>query len=160
MNWTIRPWRTPMTGIAGFLETIQVISTLPGDFTDTSYCADIHVSPDGRFVYGSNRGHDSIVIFEVDSGTGRLSVLDYESTRGEFPRNFALDPSGRFPVRCQSEYGQRRHVPDRCANWPAHGNRTSGGDAAAGLYQHDPGGLEIADRPAVRQKDIVESKTG
>lgn len=80
----------------GVLETIQVISTLPPDFTDTSYCADIHVSPDGRFVYGSNRGHDSIVIFEVDTGTGKLSVVDYESTRGEFPRNFSLDPSGRF----------------------------------------------------------------
>lgn len=80
----------------GVLETVQVISTLPGDFTDTSYCADIHVSPDGRFVYGSNRGHDSIVIFEVDPDTGRLSVVDYESTRGEFPRNFALDPTGRF----------------------------------------------------------------
>ena len=80
----------------GVLETVQVISTLPSDFSETSYCADIHVSPDGRFVYGSNRGHDSIVIFKVDPGTGRLSVVDYESTRGEFPRNFALDPSGRF----------------------------------------------------------------
>ncbi len=80
----------------GILETEQVISTLPSEFTDTSYCADIHVSSDGRFVYGSNRGHDSIVIFEVDSGTGRLSIVDYESTRGEFPRNFALDPSRRF----------------------------------------------------------------
>ncbi|MDE2999780.1 MAG: lactonase family protein [Gemmatimonadota bacterium] len=80
----------------GVLETVQVISTLPSDFTDTSYCADIHVSPDGRFVYGSNRGHDSIVIFEVDPDTGRLSVVDYESTRGEFPRNFALDPTGRY----------------------------------------------------------------
>lgn len=80
----------------GVLQTIQVISTLPEGFSDTSYCADIHVSPDGRFVYGSNRGHDSIVIFEVDSDTGTLSVVDYESTRGEFPRNFALDPSGQF----------------------------------------------------------------
>ena len=80
----------------GVLQTIQVISTLPGDFTETSYCADIHVSPDGRFVYGTNRGHDSIVIFEVDPGTGKLTVVDYESTRGEFPRNFAVDPSGQF----------------------------------------------------------------
>ena len=83
-------------GSRGVLKTLQVISTLPEDFTDTSYCADIHVSPDGRFVYGSNRGHDSIVIFEVNPDTGELSVVDYESTRGEFPRNFALDPSGQF----------------------------------------------------------------
>ncbi len=80
----------------GVLDTIQVISTLPQEFTETSYCADIHVSRDGRFVYGSNRGHDSIVIFAVDDGSGKLSLVDYESTQGEFPRNFALDLSGHF----------------------------------------------------------------
>ena len=76
--------------------TLQVISTLPEGFAETSYCADIHVSRDGRFVYGSNRGHDSIVIFAVDDGSGKLSLVDYESTQGEFPRNFALDLSGHF----------------------------------------------------------------
>ena len=53
------PLRTRMTNAMAVLQTIQVISTLPEGFSDTSYCADIHVSPDGRFVYGSNRGHDS-----------------------------------------------------------------------------------------------------
>ncbi len=80
----------------GALETLQVISTLPSEFVETSYCADIHVSNDGRFVYGSNRGHDSIVIFAVDESTGKLSVVDYESTQGEWPRNFALDPTGQY----------------------------------------------------------------
>ena len=52
---------------AGTLETLQTVSTLPDDFEGNSACADIHVHPSGRFVYGSNRGHDSIAIFAVDA---------------------------------------------------------------------------------------------
>ncbi len=80
----------------GKLEEIQTVSTLPEDFSDTSYCADVHVSPSGRFLYGSNRGHDSIVIFEIDQDTGKLSYVDHESTQGEYPRGFTLDPTGDF----------------------------------------------------------------
>lgn len=81
---------------AGTLREVQTITTLPEDFSDTSYCADIHVSPSGKFVYGTNRGHDSIVIFRIDGGTGQLTCVGYESTQGEFPRNFAIDPTGTF----------------------------------------------------------------
>lgn len=81
---------------SGALEVIETISTLPDDFEDDSYCADVHVHPTGRWVYGSNRGHDSIVIFEVDEKTGRLNVVDHESTRGHWPRNFAINSSGRY----------------------------------------------------------------
>ncbi|GAB9476983.1 hypothetical protein Gpo141_00014041 [Globisporangium polare] len=71
--------------------TIQNIATLPADFNGTSTTADIHVSADGRFVYSSNRGHDSISIFEVTSQvTGELAVVGHESTRGDFPRSFLL----------------------------------------------------------------------
>ena len=49
-----------------------------------------------RFVYGTNRGHDSIVIFQIDGRTGQLTCVGYESTQGEFPRNFAIDPTGTF----------------------------------------------------------------
>lgn len=83
-------------GTRGRLSEIQTVSTLPDGFEDTSYCADIHVSPSGKFVYGSNRGHDSIVIFESDEGTGKLTYVDHESTQGETPRNFAIDPTGTF----------------------------------------------------------------
>lgn len=81
---------------SGALEIVETIDTVPDDFEDDSYCADIHVHPTGQWVYGSNRGHDSIVIFEVDEVTGQLSAIGYESTRGHWPRNFAIDPNGRY----------------------------------------------------------------
>jgi len=80
----------------GALEHIQTISTLPADFTGDNSCADIHVSPDGSFLYGSNRGHDSITIFKIDQQTGQLKLVGHESTQGKTPRNFAIDPSGKF----------------------------------------------------------------
>lgn len=85
-------------GQNGSLSEIQHVSTLPQGYTETTYCADIHVSSCGRFAYGSNRGHDSIVIFGVDQETGILTALGYESTQGSFPRNFALDPTGNFLI--------------------------------------------------------------
>jgi 6-phosphogluconolactonase len=73
-----------------------MLSTLPEGCSGTSWCADVHVSASGKHVYGSNRGHDSIAIFAADAATGRLSPIGFEPTRGKFPRNFALDPSGTF----------------------------------------------------------------
>jgi 6-phosphogluconolactonase len=80
----------------GMLKSTQTLSTLPEGFSGTNYCADIHVSADGRFVYGSNRGHDSIVVFEVDQQAGTLTLRQHQSTGGKTPRNFAIDPSGQF----------------------------------------------------------------
>ena len=80
----------------GTLTPIETVSTLPGDFTGTSYCADVHVSPSGRFLYGSNRGHNSIVVFEIDPRTGKLKLIEHVSTEGDWPRNFTIDPSGKF----------------------------------------------------------------
>ncbi len=87
---------TAFTYAGGVLEPTQTISTLPDDFVGESYCADVHVSSDGRFVYGSNRGHDSIVVFAVEPASGRLMLVQHVSTGGSWPRNFAIDPSGRF----------------------------------------------------------------
>ena len=78
----------------GRLTALQTVSTLPDDFSGDSSTADIHVSSDGRFVYGSNRGHDSIAIFAVDGESGQLTSLGHVSTLGRTPRNFALDPTG------------------------------------------------------------------
>ena len=77
----------------GVLTELRTVSTLPDGFSGSSHCADVHVHPNGRFVYGSNRGHDSIAIFAVD-GAGRLEPVGHESTQGSTPRNFTLDPSG------------------------------------------------------------------
>lgn len=81
---------------SGALSETQTISTLPADFSGISHTADVHVHSSGRFLYGSNRGHDSIAIFEIDEDTGKLNTVGYESTQGETPRNFGIDPSGTF----------------------------------------------------------------
>ncbi|HVG98217.1 MAG TPA: lactonase family protein, partial [Chloroflexota bacterium] len=78
----------------GALQIMQTLSTLPADFSGTSNCAEIMVHPTGRFLYGSNRGHDSLAIFAVDAQTGRLTAAGWEPTQGAIPRNFNIDPSG------------------------------------------------------------------
>ena len=83
-------------GERGVLSEIETISTLPEGYAERSYCADVHVHPSGRFLYGSNRGHDSIAIFAIDEATGKLTPIGYESTQGNFPRNFAIDPTGTY----------------------------------------------------------------
>ena len=80
----------------GSLQEIQTVPALPAGFQGTSYAADLHVSPAGRFLYGSNRGHDSIAIFSVEEGSGRLTPVGHEPTQGRTPRGFALDPTGRL----------------------------------------------------------------
>ena len=80
----------------GTLKEVQTISTLPEDFKGANTCADLHVSPDGKFLYGSNRGHDSIVSFKIDDKSGKLNFVEHTSTGGKTPRNFAISPDGKF----------------------------------------------------------------
>ena len=80
----------------GNLKEVQTVAALPGEPTSADSGADIHLSPDGRFLYSSNRGHDSIAAFKVDRRTGRLTLIAHESTSGKTPRNFAIDPTGAF----------------------------------------------------------------
>lgn len=94
LDSTMTAFRYDSTG--GTLTEIHHLTTLPEDYDGTSYCADVHVAPSGRFVYGSNRGHDSIVIFAIDQDSGRLTLVGHEPTRGSTPRNFALDPTGTY----------------------------------------------------------------
>ena len=74
------------------LEPLQVHTTLPSRYTGNNTCAEIAVAPSGRFVYGSNRGHDSIAIFSIDQATGLLTSVGWEPTQGKTPRFFTLDP--------------------------------------------------------------------
>jgi 6-phosphogluconolactonase len=80
----------------GVLIEKQTISTLPADFKGQNFPAEIAVHPSGKFLYGSNRGHNSIAIYSIDSADGSLKNIGFESTRGKIPRNFAIDPSGKF----------------------------------------------------------------
>jgi 6-phosphogluconolactonase len=80
----------------GVLQELQTIPMLPDGFTGNSSAADIHVHPSGQFVYASNRGHDSIVIYAVDQQSGRLTLVGHQPTEGKTPRNFGIDPSGAY----------------------------------------------------------------
>ena len=80
----------------GVLSELQTLPTLPDGFAGRSSCAEVQISPDGSFLFGSNRGHDSIVSYAIDQASGRLSVVGHESTRGRVPRNFEVSPDGAF----------------------------------------------------------------
>jgi 6-phosphogluconolactonase len=80
----------------GVLEPIQIVPTTPPTYTGNNTCAEVFVAPSGRFVYGSNRGHDSIVIFTVGQNTGELTPIAWEPTQGRTPRYFGLDPTGAY----------------------------------------------------------------
>ena len=87
----------------GVLKRLQTISALPDGFTETNYAADIHVHPSGRFVYASNRGHNSIAVFAVDEVSGELTPAGHTSTAGEMPRNFTIDPTGGYLIAANEE---------------------------------------------------------
>jgi 6-phosphogluconolactonase len=80
----------------GLMTMFQTVSTLPDGFTGDNTTAEIAVHPSGKFLYGSNRGDDSIAIFTVDPATGKLTAAGRQSTQGKTPRNFAIDPTGQF----------------------------------------------------------------
>ncbi len=78
------------------LKEIQTVLTLPENFSGANTCADIHVSPNGKFLYATNRGHDSLVVFEIDKKTGKLKYVEHTPTGGKTPRNFIIAPNGKF----------------------------------------------------------------
>jgi len=82
----------------GTFSEIQTLSTLPQDFKDHSQAAAVKISADGRFLYGSNRGHNSIVVFSVDNNTGKLNVVQFMSTGGDWPRDLTLDKLNKFLI--------------------------------------------------------------
>jgi 6-phosphogluconolactonase len=84
----------------GSFSVLDTVAALPGLDHVESHCASIQISPDGRFIYGANRGHDSIVIHAVDQASGKLTPVGLESTRGATPRDHVIDPTGRFLLIC------------------------------------------------------------
>ena len=80
----------------GALTEINTLSTLPDGYTGENTTADIHVSPDGRFVYGSNRGHNTLAIFGIDQSDGSIEFVGDQSTGGKTPRNFGFHPEGKY----------------------------------------------------------------
>ena len=85
-------------GATGAMRPLQTISTVPDDFSEQNYPAQVLVSADGRFVYGSNRLHDSIVIWKVNEAAGTVTTVGHVSTQGGFPRNFAFAPGEKWGI--------------------------------------------------------------
>jgi 6-phosphogluconolactonase len=91
----------------GALTEIQSLSTLPaGETKKSNYsCAEVMVHPSGKFLYGSNRGHNTIVLFRIDEKTGKVTLVEHTPTAGRTPRNFNLDPSGHFLLAANQDTG-------------------------------------------------------
>jgi 6-phosphogluconolactonase len=83
---------------AGTLHELQTVSTVPADYKGQNDTAEIQVHPSGKYVYGSNRGHDSIAVFAVDSKTGTLKMVETVPTQGKTPRGFSIDPTGAYLI--------------------------------------------------------------
>jgi len=82
--------------VDGIYKIKNSISTLPDNFKGESYCADIHISYDEKFLYASNRGDNSIVVFSINKTNGMLTTVSIHSVKGNWPRNFSLSPNGKF----------------------------------------------------------------
>ena len=89
----------------GTLGELQSLSALPKDYKGSNDAAEIHIHPNGKFLFASNRGHDSIAVFAIDKSTGRLTPAGDFSTRGKTPRNFEIDPSGKRLFVANQESG-------------------------------------------------------
>jgi 6-phosphogluconolactonase len=99
LAYVINELASTVTGLshdpeAGTLRPLQTISTLPEGFTEANDTAHIRIHPNGNFLFGSNRGHDSIAVFSIDSHGGVLELVEHVSTQGKTPRNFEVDPTG------------------------------------------------------------------
>jgi 6-phosphogluconolactonase len=96
----------------GALTAVDAQPAVPDEARSHNHCSDIQISPDGRFVYGANRGHDSIVVFETDPESGRLSHVGFFPCGGATPRNLALTPSGRH-LFCANQNADRISIFER-----------------------------------------------
>jgi 6-phosphogluconolactonase len=83
-------------GSTGSLRPLETLSTIPKTFTGHNDDAEIEIDASGKFLYASNRGHDSIAMFAIDSDNGRLTFKEYVPTKGQSPRNFVIAPGGKF----------------------------------------------------------------
>jgi 6-phosphogluconolactonase len=81
---------------SGALTEIQTVTTLPKDFRGFNTCAEVRAHQNGKFLYGSNRGHDSIVVYRINREQGTLTFVEHETADIKTPRNFNIDPTGRF----------------------------------------------------------------
>lgn len=113
----------------GMLAHRQTVSTLPAGFAGKSSCAEIVVHPSGRFLYGSNRGDDSIAIFAIDEASGELTARGHVPTQGKNPRSITLDPTGTFLLAANQD-------TDTIVTFQIH--QSTGMPTATGEIAHTP----------------------
>jgi 6-phosphogluconolactonase len=102
LNGTIEAFNQNIS--TGILSRFQIISTLPASTKIPADCADIHITPSGKYLYASNRGENSsIAMYSINETTGELSLIGHQSTKGRIPRNFAIDPAGTFLLVANQE---------------------------------------------------------
>jgi 6-phosphogluconolactonase len=89
----------------GSFSEVQSVRSVPEDFKENNQGSAIHISDDGQFIYAANRGHDSIAVFQINQETGKLSFVELVSTEGHWPRDFSLDPSGKFLIASNEQSG-------------------------------------------------------
>ncbi|MGJ5818771.1 lactonase family protein [Paludibaculum fermentans] len=121
INSTIATWMWEAE--RGHMKAAQILPTLPADYTRENTPSEIEVAPDGRHVYCSNRGHDSVVVYAADPATGLLSVQGWEASRGRIPRFIGMAPGGRFLYAANEQ-------SDTIVSWqvdPSSGKLTSTG---------------------------------
>jgi 6-phosphogluconolactonase len=87
----------------GTLKELQSLSTVPEKFEGKNSTAEVQVHPSGRFLYGSNRGHNSIAVFAINPETGQLRFIEHQPTQGKTPRNFGIDPTGSYLLAANQE---------------------------------------------------------
>jgi 6-phosphogluconolactonase len=90
---------------AGTLTALETLPTLPPGFKGKNTCADIEVTPDGKYLYASNRGHDSLAGYAIDMASGKLTALGQTPTE-KTPREFAIDPSGKYAYAAGQDSGK------------------------------------------------------
>jgi 6-phosphogluconolactonase len=104
LNGTIEVMR--IDSVTGALKRMQIISTLDEGVKTDASCADIHLTPSGRFLYASNRGDvNNLAIYQVDQHTGKLTLIGHQPVKGKTPRNFIIDPSGKFLLVANQDSG-------------------------------------------------------
>jgi len=120
---------------AGAFDAGRSVSTLPPGFAGSNTTAEIEIHPGGRFLYGSNRGHDSLVVFSVGSA-GELSLAEAEPARGKMPRHFAIDRSGRWLVAANQASGSLAvfRIDSETGNLAPEGSPVSAGTPVCVLF--------------------------
>ncbi|MHC4580540.1 MAG: beta-propeller fold lactonase family protein [Planctomycetota bacterium] len=147
---------------SGALTEIQTITTLPDAFDGSNSCAEVRVHPGGRFLYGSNRGHDSIAVYRINRRKGTLTFVEHETTDIKTPRNFNIDPTGKFCIVANqgSDSVVVFRINRKTGALEPTGNKISvGRPVCVRFLQANPAG-DVESERATLQKEFLELRFG